>query len=348
MAEFDCHACSPVIGGAVFRRRGGEWTLDAVSKAAVIAGGWGAPPQAEIVRIGSDLQGVRLNSGFMAQGEVVVTTSILVPFGRRLQLALWETTAEDHTAGLCSQSAPPNCTKYQATFDYVPRTGSAVYDIQATWEGVLAADGGPVDAAKREVYVFQNGRYVPESSPQVGLLTPEVPRGFRFVIDGTEYRIAADGRGVRTPPQGKAAPFELTLTPGDRITALSAFGFHADAVFVGEASDSEAAVGFAKRLDENSREKWSVSVHTLNVRDGLADGESLYIAAYRFAGRLDVASGRWLWKHEDLRGPYGPLELERPTLEGQALVCTEQDLFRLTGRPPAVVRFDKDTGERLQ
>src|SRR5258708_9220593 len=58
---FDCHACSPAIGMAVFSQEGRKWTMDASNRAVTFAGEWGKPPtDIQLVRIGPNRRAVNL------------------------------------------------------------------------------------------------------------------------------------------------------------------------------------------------------------------------------------------------------------------------------------------------
>jgi hypothetical protein len=79
--EFDCHACAPVIGAAVFAKKdGGAWAVESANKEFDMLGNWGGPPGAEIVRVGPDRLAFELKPGNTNQGETVGSVMILLPW----------------------------------------------------------------------------------------------------------------------------------------------------------------------------------------------------------------------------------------------------------------------------
>jgi hypothetical protein len=72
-----CHACSVLVGMALFERKsGGPWTPIAVSKGVVSAGSWGAMPQAAIVG-NFTAPALRIDDAYMAQGQISEWTTIV-------------------------------------------------------------------------------------------------------------------------------------------------------------------------------------------------------------------------------------------------------------------------------
>jgi len=77
---FDCHACAPVIGVAVFAKKNGSWAAESALNAFNPLGNWGGPPNAEIVRIGPDRAAFQLTPGGTNQGETFSLVMFLVPW----------------------------------------------------------------------------------------------------------------------------------------------------------------------------------------------------------------------------------------------------------------------------
>jgi hypothetical protein len=59
-SQYACHACSPLLGGAVFRSNGGSWTVEAAGPILEFGHAWyGTHSWLELVRIGPDRFGLR-------------------------------------------------------------------------------------------------------------------------------------------------------------------------------------------------------------------------------------------------------------------------------------------------
>jgi hypothetical protein len=81
-----CHACTVVLGGAIFFQVDGRWHLKALNRAIEAAGSWGkAPDMMTLVKIGPDLHAVAVIDSYMAQGEYNENYFILGPVGDRLE-----------------------------------------------------------------------------------------------------------------------------------------------------------------------------------------------------------------------------------------------------------------------
>lgn len=76
--EFDCHACAPLIGAAVFAKNGAGWAVESSNKEFDVLGNWGGPPFAEMLRVGPNRSGFELKPGNTNQGETVGSVMILL------------------------------------------------------------------------------------------------------------------------------------------------------------------------------------------------------------------------------------------------------------------------------
>src|SRR5206468_3408423 len=66
-SDYQCHACSPLVGGAIFVHRNGTWIPEREQLAIAQYGGWGEVPKApKLVRIGPAKMGVLLEEGNVA------------------------------------------------------------------------------------------------------------------------------------------------------------------------------------------------------------------------------------------------------------------------------------------
>jgi hypothetical protein len=63
-----CHACAPIVGAALFMEVEGDWFIEALRKDLSEIGAWGEMPPHELVQIGPQSWGVRLDYGYTNQG----------------------------------------------------------------------------------------------------------------------------------------------------------------------------------------------------------------------------------------------------------------------------------------
>lgn len=163
--DYGCHACAPLIGGAVFRRLGKYWVLEAENKYITVMGKFGSTDR-EVIRlakIGPDRFGVIFQGDDVHQGYISNYISLIVPYGKSLVEAL-----QFFVEGPGSAACPDNTGK---GFIDLPEQGidiryvkgesqTSYYDIEAI---VRYNSGicGQVKAVKEvRHFRFTDGKYV--------------------------------------------------------------------------------------------------------------------------------------------------------------------------------------------
>ena len=96
--EFDCHACIPAIGAAVYAWQGERWALEGANVAADYAGGWGESARVDLVTIGPKKHGLLLSSTDMGQGYVAAFKQLLAPLGKSFE-EIWSLEDDDDDSG---------------------------------------------------------------------------------------------------------------------------------------------------------------------------------------------------------------------------------------------------------
>ncbi len=76
--EFDCHACAPLLGLAVFQKSGTTWKIEASEKPDIIFGQYGNPPTAQLFQFGERHIGIQLNNTDGGQGVLDTLVMLLV------------------------------------------------------------------------------------------------------------------------------------------------------------------------------------------------------------------------------------------------------------------------------
>lgn len=162
--HYECHACAPLIGGAVFRRSGKRWVLEAENKYITVTGKFGSTDR-EVIRlakIGSSRYGVIFQGDDVHQGYISNYVSLIVPYGKSLVEAL-----QFFIEGPGSAACPDNTGEGFINFEeqgidvrYIKGESQiSYYDI----ETIVRYNSGPCDQVKavKEVRYFRfiGGKY---------------------------------------------------------------------------------------------------------------------------------------------------------------------------------------------
>jgi len=159
---FDCHACAPLIGAAVFAKKDGAWTVEARDLDSTIAGGWGRPPEARLLRIGPRKKGVELKVGGGGQGVTVVGVSILVPWNGSVSEALVQVISDDNGGYCGNEEGMMPCYSTHTSIGFVKGENTEYDDVIVKTAGTRLSKSAPYKAEKvdeTERRVLRNGKY---------------------------------------------------------------------------------------------------------------------------------------------------------------------------------------------
>jgi hypothetical protein len=158
--EFDCHACAPLIGAAVFAKKDSAWAVESSNKALDVIGGWGGPPQAEMVRVGPDRAAFELKPGSTFQGETVASVMILLPWKGGIRQA-FNAETESSEPSDCGDGMG-ECRDKKAEISFArganPDFDDIVLSISAT--ETSAKTGKDVGVERVQKWKFSDGKYV--------------------------------------------------------------------------------------------------------------------------------------------------------------------------------------------
>jgi hypothetical protein len=120
---FSCHACSPLIGVAVFKWSGREWQPEGSRTIVSRGGSWGLPPSpVRLIRIGPHRMAVDIEDDYEG-GGITTTNVIIIPlYGSAISNALNIETGEDNSGG-CEPHQPadePACYRYRKDLRMIP------------------------------------------------------------------------------------------------------------------------------------------------------------------------------------------------------------------------------------
>jgi hypothetical protein len=164
------------------------------------------------------------------------------------------------------------------------------------------------------------------------------PDTFSLLVDHERYVVDPHGKALRLSVAQSAQMFALPLDTGLHIERLGFMRFQTDPVLLYQQTDNEGASGWVARFDSAGLQlRWSVRVPGFNVGYALLDGSGLYVTCFGFVGKLDLATGTYIWRHDDLYKTEGFNFFERPQLRGDtvAIAANGGRMFlaeRRTGR----------------
>jgi hypothetical protein len=158
---FDCHACAPVIGVAVFAKKGAAWVVESANKAFSVLGNWGGPPNAEVLRIGPDRGAFELTPGNTDQGESFASVMILLPWKGAIR-DVFDAQTEWPGQTDCGDGAG-GCRDLSADVSF-ERGANADYDDIVVKISATETDAGGKDAEvhREQKWKFSDGKYVRE------------------------------------------------------------------------------------------------------------------------------------------------------------------------------------------
>lgn len=165
---YDCHACAPAIGVAVFTWQAEHWVLQSANAATGFYGGWGDPPNVDLVTVGPGKYGLMLSLDNEGQGYASSYKVLLVPVDKTVS-DVWSIEDEQDDYGAYDPTD-----KFAIHVKY--RSSAAIkfigsdensngrndyYDIE-----VISSGKDMPDTSRRlkdenwtEIYRFSNGKY---------------------------------------------------------------------------------------------------------------------------------------------------------------------------------------------
>lgn len=155
--DFECHACGPAVGVAVFEWKDDHWQLQQANAAVGFYGQYGAGPGAELVALGPHKSGVVLWTSGGGQGYHGSEKHLVAPVGNSIS-EIWTLGDETDNSGTYDPTdkfAPHRRYYAEAAFKFIYVGNNDYYDIIAMSRGTNSA--GSADWT--EQYRFRDGKY---------------------------------------------------------------------------------------------------------------------------------------------------------------------------------------------
>jgi hypothetical protein len=145
---------------------------------------------------------------------------------------------------------------------------------------------------------------------------------FQFSSSGSKYKIKADGSGIRGSGNLKPTKFNLKIASSDFIESLSFLDFEDNILIIASITDNEGSGGSVYSLRKtNSQVKWVTNIPGFNIGDVTIEDNYAYITAIGFISKLDLRSGKYIWKHPNLyqkNRAFG--SFDRPEIQGKTVI----------------------------
>jgi hypothetical protein len=161
--DFDCHACAPLIGAAVFVHGEAGWSVESSRTVISSGGGFGHPPsEFRIVAVGPHKIGIEMTDGYSGQGEETISKVIMVAWNGKVNMALRYVAADNNKGGCGADADGMPCYANHRRLEFVADPNRDYYDILLRLSGTDLTEIAPYRSkAVRgwERYTLQDGNY---------------------------------------------------------------------------------------------------------------------------------------------------------------------------------------------
>jgi hypothetical protein len=167
--NFDCHACAPYIGAALFKQGRSGWMRQASVPPFLQNGSFGQHPEARLLQFGPHRYGIELEERNMHQGDFGTTITLFLPWNGRFinafSTATIGSTMDDEHSACRSEDEPdtwhlPLCYSFHRELKFMPGRNSQYYDLVVTTFGTGANEFGKVvDISGTMRLRFVDGKY---------------------------------------------------------------------------------------------------------------------------------------------------------------------------------------------
>ncbi len=169
-----------------------------------------------------------------------------------------------------------------------------------------------------------------------------------FTLGPHVYEINRTGRAQRRRGQSRPLRFRLDLGGSTELVRVYYAQHKGDLLLLCEDQLGGYGSGFVARFNGATlKQKWRAAIPAFNIANGLIEGSSAYLGAIGFAGKLNLDSGKFVWKHDDFYRKYkedGAFNIfETPTLAGSEVVYVESR--HTPSGKPNVIKFNKTSGK---
>ena len=163
---WDCHACSPTIGGAVFIKTSVGWQMTFAQLDITSFGSFGSAPAGQLVQIGAERYGAMFETTYMGQGYATNTLYLIAEVNRQLQVAFNVVTQQGNMAA-CGPGLE-ECWSWVSQVEFVSDGQPEFFPLRITSSGTRLENGQVTNFAEVKLYNFDGTTYQ-EALPASGL-----------------------------------------------------------------------------------------------------------------------------------------------------------------------------------
>lgn len=157
--NYDCHACAPSLGGALFSKVEGGWKLDSISRHILTDGAFGELPEPKMIKLGKERVGIAIETGFTSTGVTEGGLYLVAEVDGKLKEVFLLPEAFGDNGGNCGDDLGP-CWSFESKFNYVPGGNDEWFDVVVATTGTEKNDKDEiVPVKKNRRFTFQNGKY---------------------------------------------------------------------------------------------------------------------------------------------------------------------------------------------
>jgi len=164
---------------------------------------------------------------------------------------------------------------------------------------------------------------------------------FMFSASGHEYTIRADGRAESASGKTRQHNFNLKTDQG-HVEQVYFFEHETDLLLLYELSDELNGWGYVLRFNQTTfKPKWLMPISGFNLGTALVEGDYLYLTAMSLVAKVDLRSGSYVWRQENLHQKYSPSfqAFQAPWIKGDHV------FFKEDVAPFKSIEVDKLTGK---
>lgn len=148
------------------------------------------------------------------------------------------------------------------------------------------------------------------------------------------FKVDKTGRVSRRGSNGRSSGFRIPLEQHEELTRVVYFApYMRDLLLMFETQLGDGGSGRVVRVNLRTlKPKWNTSIPAFNVPRGLIEDRTAYVAGLGFVGKLDLETGGYIWRHDNMYRKYlktGAFNaFLTPQIVGTLVVFKEEDLLR--------------------
>jgi hypothetical protein len=166
-----------------------------------------------------------------------------------------------------------------------------------------------------------------------------------FSIGADKYEVSNNGRAKRINGKKSVTNFRLPLANNEILSRIVYFArYKNDLILLCESSDGESGGGLIISFNGTTlKQKWQANISGFNVGQGLIENQFAYLTAIGFVAKIDLVTGKYVWKHNNLYKNSAFNSFEIPELDGSNVIFTENKESEQSS--PNIIAVNKISGK---